>query len=145
MMEPTIRERINAERRAVVSSLWTFVLFNMLFRDIHEFARPGAIEEFMSMSVEEGILLASGVSLTAFISLIVLSRVLPYRAARWANLTVSIVALGAMSINAPNDLDDIWFLAVEAVGLLAIIWLAWTWRPQDETAVPVGGLGVRAP
>ena len=145
MMEPTIRERINAERRAVVSSLWTFVLFNMLFRDIHEFARPGAIEEFMSMSVEEGILLASGVALTAFISLIVLSRVLPYRAARWANLTVSIVALGAMSINAPNDLDDIWFLAVEAVGLLAIIWLAWTWRPQDETAVPVGGLGVRAP
>jgi hypothetical protein len=144
-MEPTIRERINAERRAVVSSLWTFVLFNMLFRDIHEFARPGAIEEFMSMSVEQGILLASGVSLTAFISLIVLSRVLPYRAARWANLTVSIVALGAMSINAPNDLDDIWFLAVEAVGLLAIIWLAWTWRPQDETAVPVGGLGVRAP
>ena len=145
MVEQTIRARISAERRAVLSSLWTFVLFNMLFRDIHEFARPGAIEEFMSMNVEEGILLASGVSLTVFISLIVFSRVLPHRAARWANFTVSIVALGAMSINAPNDLDDIWFLAVEAVGLLAIIWLAWTWRPQDETAVPVGGLGVRAP
>jgi hypothetical protein len=143
-VEETIRARISAERRAVLSSLWTFVLFNMLFRDIHEFARPGAIEEFMSMSVDEGILLASGVSLTVFISLIVLSRVLPYRAARWANLTVSIVALGGMSINAPNVLDDIWFLVVEAIGLLAIIWLCWTWRPQDESVVATGALGVTA-
>jgi hypothetical protein len=98
----------------------------------------------MSMNVDEGILLASGVSLTMFISLIVLSRVLPYRAARWANFTVSIVALGAMSINAPNDLDDIWFLAVEAVGLLAIMWISWTWRPQDESAVATAAFGVTA-
>ena len=144
MVEQTIRARVSAERRAVLSSLWTFVLFNMLFRDIHEFARPGAIEEFMSMSVGEGILLASGVSLTVFISLIVLSRVLPSRAARWANFTVSIVALGGMSINAPNDLDDIWFLAVEAVGLLAIMWISWTWRPQDESAVATAAFGVTA-
>ena len=33
----------------------------------------------------------------------------------------------------PNDLDDVWFLGVEIVGLVAIMWLAWTWRA--ETAV----------
>ena len=144
-MDPTIRERIGAERRAVVASLWTFVLFNMLFRDIHEFLRPGAIEEFMSTSVAEGTLLASGVALTLFISMIVLTRVLPYRATRWANLAVAGVALGGMAANAPRDVDDVWFLAVEVVGLLAIIWLSWTWRPQAESAVHAGALGVRAP
>ena len=76
--------------------------------------------------------------------LIVLSRVLPYRAARRANLTVSFVALAGMSINPPNDLDDIWFLAVEAMGLLAIIWISWTWRPQNESAPATAALGIAA-
>ena len=35
-VEDTISNRINADRRGVLSSLWIFVLFNMLFRDIHE-------------------------------------------------------------------------------------------------------------
>ena len=50
-MEFTISNRINADRRGVLSSLWIFVLFNMLFRDIHEFLRPGAIEEFMARTL----------------------------------------------------------------------------------------------
>ncbi len=54
-MESTISDRIKADRRGVLSSLWIFVFFNMLFRDIHEFARPGWIEELMSMEVAEGL------------------------------------------------------------------------------------------
>ncbi len=147
-MEPTIRERIGAERRAVLSSLWVFVLINMLFRDVHEFFRSGAIEEFMSTSVTDATLLSAGVALTSFTSMIVLSRVLPYRATRWANLAVAVVALGGLSANAPRDPDDVWFLAVEVVGLLAIMWLSWTWRPrsesQDQSPVSAGGFGVTA-
>lgn len=135
-MERTIGERIRAERRAVLSSLWMFVLLNMLFRDMHELVRPGAIEEFMSADVAEGTLVASGVALTVFISMIPLSRVLPYRAARLTNLTIPILALGGMFIAPPNDLDDVWFLAVEAVGLLAIIRLSWAWRLEHASAAP---------
>jgi len=127
-VEITISNRIKADRRGVLSSLWIFVLFNMLFRDIHEFARPGWIEELMSMEVAEGLLLASGIVLSLFISMIVLNRVLSSRAARWANVTVSVVAIAAMVANPPGDLDDIWFFAVELLALLAIIGLAWTWR-----------------
>ena len=94
-MKSTVSNRINADRRGVLSSLWIFVLFNMLFRDIHEFARPGAIEEFMAMEVAEGLLLAAGIVLSLFISMIVLNRVLPSGAARWANVTVSVVAIAS--------------------------------------------------
>ncbi len=129
-MEPSIKERIQSDRRGVLSALWIFVLLNMLFRDIHEFARPGAIEEFMALDVAEGILLASGVVLTVFIAMIVLNRVLSVTSARWTNLVVSAVAIAAMVANPPGDLDDIWFFAVEIVALLVIIGLAWTWRQE---------------
>ena len=138
-MESTISNRINTDRRGVLSSLWIFVLFNMLFRDIHEFARPGWIEELMSIEVAEGLLLASGIVLSLFISMIVLNRVLPSRAGRWANVTVSAVAIATMVANPPGDLDDIWFFAVEILALLAIIGIAWTWRtdPADRSPDPV--------
>ncbi len=138
-MESTVSNRINADRRGVLSSLWIFVLFNMLFRDIHEFARPGAIEEFMAMEVAEGLLLGAGIVLSLFISMIVLNRVLPSGAARWANVTVSVVAIASMVANPPGDLDDIWFFVVEILALLAIIGLAWTWRtdPAERSPDPV--------
>ncbi len=138
-MEDTISNRINADRRGVLSSLWIFVLFNMLFRDIHEFARPGWIEELMSMEVAEGLLLASGIVLSLFISMIVLNRVLPSTAARWANAALAVVAIASMVANPPGDLDDIWFFVVEILALLAIIGLAWTWRtdPAERSPDPV--------
>ena len=127
-MDHTISNRIRADRRGVLSSLWIFVLFNMLFRDIHEFARPGWIEELMSMEVAEGLLLVSGMVLSLFISMIVLNRVLPSKAARWANVAVAALAIAAMLANPPGDLDDTWFFAIEILSLLAIIGIAWTWR-----------------
>ncbi len=139
-MEPTVRERIVTNRRAVLSSLWIFVLFNMLFRDIHEFARPGAIEEFMTMEVAEGLLLASGIVLSLLIAMVVLNHVLSPGVARWANIAVSLVAIAAMVANPPGDLDDVWFFTVEILALMAIIGLAWAWRtdPVERSHDPVG-------
>jgi len=136
-MEPTIKERVQTDRRAVLSALWIFVLFNMLFRDVHEFLRPGAISEFIAQETDEGLLLAAGVVLTLLISMIVVNRVLPSSAARWANVLVSIFAIGSLAANSRNDLDDVWFFAAEVIALLGIIWLAWTWRtdtPESSQA-----------
>jgi hypothetical protein len=127
-VEFTISNRITADRRGVLSSLWIFVLLNMLFRDIHEFLRPGAIEEFMAQEASEGLLLASGIVLSLMISMIVLNRVLSSGAARWANAAIAVVTIAGMLANPPGDLDDIWFFAVEILALLAIVGLAWTWR-----------------
>ena len=135
-MELTISDRINADRRGVLSSLWIFVLFNMLFRDIHEFARAGWIEELMSMEVADGLLLASGIVLSLIISMVVLNRVLSFKAARRSNVTVAIVTIASMVANPPGDLDDIWFFAVEILALLAIIRFAWTWRTDSAELSP---------
>lgn len=141
-MEPTTLDRIKTHRRTVLSSLWAFILLNMLFRDMHEFARPGWIEELMVMQVDQGLLLASGVLLTAFISMIVLSQILSRRAARWSNIGLAIVFILSSVVNPPGDLDDVWFFAVVLVGLVAIIALAWTWREESPAEVDTSLLTV---
>ncbi len=124
------------DRKALLSTLWVFVLLNMLFRDIHEIFRPGAMEEYMSLTVSEGAFLAAAFGLELMIGMVVLSRVLPRRANRWANIGVSLVTLAAFSANLPRDLDDVAFMTFEVIGLAAIIWLAWSWpqsAPQQQS------------
>ena len=47
---------IGMDIKALLSTLWIFVLFNMVFRDLHEFGRPGFLEEIMTGSVRQSYL-----------------------------------------------------------------------------------------
>ena len=38
---------IMLETRAKLSTLWLFVFLNIIFRDIHEFARPELLQEIV--------------------------------------------------------------------------------------------------
>ena len=37
------RQTIGIDMKALLSTLWIFILFNVIFRDLHEFGRPGFI------------------------------------------------------------------------------------------------------
>lgn len=55
----------NLDKRAKLSSLWVFVFFNMIFRDLHESGRAGFLEEMMTgvvngVQITEGLLLVGG-------------------------------------------------------------------------------------
>ena len=121
------------DMKALLSTLWLFVLINIIFRDIHELFRPGFLEEIMTatangVQVSEATMLVAGILLQLPIGMIVLSRVLKIRVNRWANIIVGIFTVLIVAVNntAP-DLDDLLFAAVEVISLVAIIWLAWKW------------------
>jgi hypothetical protein len=130
------------DRRSVLSTAWIFVLLNVIFRDLHELFRPGMLEEMLSgtvngVTVTDQVLLLAGVMLQLPLAMVLLSRVLPDRASRWANLvaalaSVAIVLVPTLVTSTP-DLDDLLFAAAELVGLLFIIGSAWTWRPATMT------------
>ncbi len=40
--------RVEIDKKALLSTLWIFVLLNLIFRDIHEFFRAGLLEEMMT-------------------------------------------------------------------------------------------------
>jgi hypothetical protein len=124
------------DRKALLSTLWIFVLFNIVFRDIHEMLRPGFLEEVMTGTVNgvqmtEGFLLLGGMMLEIPIAMVLLPRVLPYRVNRWANIIAGPIAIALVVVGRPSDLDDMFFATIEIVSLSLIVWYAWKW-PNPE-------------
>lgn len=119
--------------KAKLSTLWTFVLINMLFADIFSFMVPGALAQ-IATGVVDGIQLTPGFLLLAAMlteipmAMIILARLLPYRANRWANILgglftiLWVVGLGSAT---PHYL---FIASVEVLCSGCIIWLAWRWR-----------------
>lgn len=73
--------------KAKLPALWMFFLFNIIFRDIHEFVKPGFIEEIMTETssgnpITEHMLLLGVVMIEVPIAMVLLSRILPYGANR---------------------------------------------------------------
>jgi hypothetical protein len=138
----TNQKLITIDMKTTLSTLWIFVLLNVIFRDIHELFRPGFLAEMMtgtvnSVQVTEGTLLIAGVMLEIPIAMVPLSRILNYSVNRWANIIVGIFTIASVVINntAP-DLDDIFFAAIEVVSLTLIVWYAWKWPKPETEPIP---------
>ena len=129
-------ELTNMRRASSLSALWVFVLLSMLFRDIHELANPEFVEQMLSQTVPESLLLVAGIILAMPILMVPLNHLLPPVWSRRANLLVVLIIAVAIITNPPGDLDDYWFTALELVGLGVIAWLAWRWRPEVTPATP---------
>ncbi len=107
---------------SLLSTLWIFILFNMLLRDLHEFPTDGYIEELMTLKLSELEMLIYAFIVEIPISMVLLSRILSVRYNRWANIIAAIVsALGIISTLPGADLDDIFFAIVNIGALIVII------------------------
>jgi len=122
--------------KTIISTLWIFILFNIIFRDLHEFISPGFLEEALKgyvngQKITEG-LLALGVLVVEIpVAMVLLSRVLKNKINRWINMITSAVCI-PLIITGVTDLDDIIFATIEILALLAIICIAWKWPKQEE-------------
>src|SRR5215216_2702946 len=47
----TNKNTTGIDMKALLSTIWIFVLFNIAFRDIHEILRPGFLEEVMTGTI----------------------------------------------------------------------------------------------
>jgi len=120
------------DRKTLLSTLWIFALFNVIFRDIHEIFRPGFLEEVMAGSINglqmtEGSLLLAAILLEIPIAMLLLSWVLKYRVNRWANIVTGAATIAFVIGNGVTDLDDIFFVTMIIVALFLIVWYAWKW------------------
>lgn len=130
------KQILTMETKAKLSTLWMFYLFNTIFRDLHEFVEPGFIEQVMTgtfngIQITEPLLLFGGFVAEVPISMVLLSRLLPYGANRWANIIAAVITLSFEIMNGTTDLDDTFHMVIEITALLFIIWSAWQWRNLD--------------
>jgi len=128
------------DRKVILSTLWIFAMFNYIYADILTFFEPGMLEELMTGSVggiqfTQGFLLGAAVLMETAIVMVLLSRVLKYRANRLANIIAGVLHTAAvfssMFVGSPPALHYIFFGTIEMVCTLFIVWYAWTWHNPE--------------
>ncbi len=130
------KNALGMDMKALLSTLWIFVLFNLIFRDLHDLFRPGLLEEMMTgivngTRVTDEMLLVGGIMMEIPISMVLLSRVLQYKLNRWANIITGAISIAFVIGTGAKDLDDIFFATIEVVALSLIVWYAWKWPKQE--------------
>ena len=124
----------------LLSTLWIFVLLNMIFRDLHQLGHPGFIEEMMSgvvngVKITNELMLLGGFLAEIPILMVLLSRILGDTINKWANVIASVITLLVLMSALPSaDMDDIFFMAIEGVAFIMIIRIAWI-LPSSVNAV----------
>jgi len=129
-------ELADSRTRGILSSLWVFYFVNHIFMGLHEFANPAFVEQLLAgIDVSDTVLLVAAITIELPILMSVLSRVLPNRVNWIANIAVAVFAVGLeISSNTNPDLDNLFFLAAEFAGFVAIIVISIRWRKRMASA-----------
>jgi len=118
-----------------LSTLWIFVMFNMVFADIVGLLNPGTLEEMMAMKPAQGVLLVFSILLEIPIAMIVLSRLLRHKANRWANIVAGAVTILWVIGGGNMSISYMFFATVEVASMVLIIWYAWKWTEYESNPV----------
>jgi hypothetical protein len=127
-------------RRVVLSTLWIFAVLNYLYADVFSlFFNPVLQKEVTrrlaegyvgDIQITQGFVLLTAVLMETAIAMVLLSRVLPYRANRWANILSAAfhtLFVGWSLIGDTFNLFYVMFAATEMACTLFIVWYAWKW------------------
>ncbi len=125
--------------RVLLSTLWIFVLFNYLYCDLMALMDPVLLNQFITgkvggMVINENFLLGAAVLMEIPIAMVLLSRILHYKANRWANITAgsikTLVMLATMFVGRPSHYY-LFFGIIEIACTSFIVWYAWNWRKRE--------------
>lgn len=117
------------DRKAVLSTIWIFVIFNYLYGDLAMVIfRPEAYQRIVA-GMSEGLVLGATVLMEILIAMVLLSRILKYEANRWANIIMGIVgtAFAALTLVGKPPAFYLFLSAIEIACTLFIVWYALTW------------------
>jgi hypothetical protein len=125
--------------RVKFQTLWIFVMFNYLYADVLGLHDPAVLKELItghagSLQITQEFLLGAAILMETAIAMVLLSRVLKYRANRWANIIAGVIHTAAVSLSmfvGKPALYYIFFGTIEIVCTSLIVWYAWTWTNPE--------------
>ncbi len=127
---------------ARLSTLWIFASLNYLYCDLISLMDPEVLPQYLRGNVNgldfsPGVLLGAGILVEIFIAMVLLSRVLRYRANRWTNIAagtlMTAVQVATLFLGAPA-LYYMFFSVIEIATTVVIVWYAWAWREPNSLA-----------
>jgi hypothetical protein len=130
----------DADRKTVLSTMWIFVLLNMVYADILGMLRPGYLEflDRMSQQLSGIAVLLFAVLMEVVIVMVPLSKILNRKANRWTHFAA--VPLSILWVVGPSlmptlgdttPLSYMFFATVEVATMLAMLWFVWRWPKPD--------------
>ena len=120
------------DKKVMLSTVWIVALFNYLYADFFNLSFNPEIWDVTILT--EGAMLGFAVLMETAIAMVLLSRVLKYRANRLTNIIVGIIhtALVIWSLSGGTPiLYYRFFASIEIACTVFIVLYAWRWREQE--------------
>ena len=128
-------------RRVALSTLWIFAVLNYIYADVYTLffnpvLQPEVTRRFAEgyagdIQITQEFVLVTAILMESAIAMVLLSRFLPYRANRWANILVgglhTLFVAWSLLGETPNGFY-LMFAAIEVACTLFIVWYAWQWH-----------------
>lgn len=133
---PAYAHEEKMDMKSKLSTLWIFAALNYLYCDVLGLMDPKLLPQILRGSVNgleltPGFLLGAGILVEIPIAMVLLSRVLPYRANRWANIAAGTIMTAVQSaslfVGTPTPYY-LFFSVIEIATTVLIVWFAWNWR-----------------
>lgn len=126
------------DTRVRLSALWLFILLNIIFRDIHQFALKSHLEMLLTgtyngVVITEELMLFGAIMVQIPVGMVLFSVLLDRRFCRPVTFVAAVLTTTGLLSNVPTDMDDVFHLVVELCAMAGILWTTWTW-PQDLVA-----------
>lgn len=124
------------DKKTLLSTLWVFAVLNYLYCDVLSLMDHSFLKELLTGTVEginmnEGFLLGASVLMEVSISMVLLSRILPYKANRVANLIAgtitTLVQIASLFVGSAT-MHYIFFSIIEIAATISIFLIAIKWK-----------------
>jgi len=133
-------EDVKINVKIKLSVLWICLMFFYLYNDVLSFFKPGTVEELVTgeiggMQMTQFFLFGGAILMAIPIFMVFLSLALPAKFNRLVNIIIGIfhavVLVGTLIV--PGDLWAFYafYMFLEAVFIILIIWHAWKWPTQE--------------
>ncbi|MBR10705.1 MAG: hypothetical protein CMP48_23850 [Rickettsiales bacterium] len=119
--------------RLKLFSLWLFILFNIIFRDIHQMTLKSHLEMLLTgyyngMEVTDVIMLFGAIVVNIPISMLLVSLFTKRQVSRKVNMIAGSIMPLILLTSPPTDLDDYFHLTIEILALISIVTSSFKWK-----------------
>ena len=117
-----------------LSALWLFAILTYTYGDVVTLMDP---VKHGSIQMTEGFLLGGSIFMMIPITMVLLSRILKFRANRWTSIIAGTIMTAALPVTlfvAKPTSYYLFFTVIEITCTALIVWYAWKWRnPEGES------------
>jgi threonine/homoserine/homoserine lactone efflux protein len=132
-MTTNMKTPVKQDTKVKLSALWLFAMLTYTYGDVVTLMDP---VKHGSIQLTEGFLLGGSIFMMIPITMVLLSRILKYRASRLTSIaagTIMTIALTLTLFVAVPTTYYIFFTVIEVACTALIVWLAFKWRNPEES------------